>query len=204
MGCQPRFNPDRGKMVKKIGQFPHQFSGTKSSTPSISSSCSVSEGAPHLFRHRQPHGHVSYKQAEGHSVSKTVKSGNRIMELCPEQKPDNFSHPHSREAECPSRPQVKNFQGFHRMDAQFEHFQRNDSQAWSTRHRPICIESEPTDTRVCIMATRAKCGGNWCFQSDMELPSELSVSSIQPDSSVPQKDTERSSRMHSHCSSLEK
>ena len=37
----------------------------------------------------------------------------------------------------------------------------------------------------------------------MELPSELSISSIQPDSSVPQKDAEISSRMHSHCTSLE-
>ena len=127
------------------------------------------------------------------------------MELCPEQKPDNFSHPYSREAECPSRSQVKNFQGFHRMDAQSKHFQGRGSQAWSTRHRPIWIESEPPDTRVCIMATRAECSGNQCIQSDMTLPSELSISSIQPDSSVPQKNTERSSRMHSHCTgSLEK
>ena len=37
------------------------------------------------------------------------------MELWPEQKPDNFSHPHSREAECPGSSQVKNSQGFHRM-----------------------------------------------------------------------------------------
>ena len=36
----------------------------------------------------------------GHSVSNTVKSSSRIMELCSEQKPDNFSHPHSREAKC--------------------------------------------------------------------------------------------------------
>ena len=123
------------------------------------------------------------------------------MELCPEQKPDNFSHPHSREVECASRSEIKNFQGFHRMDAQSEDFQESGSQAWSTRHRPICIESEPPDIRVRIMATRAKCGGNRCIQSGMELPSELSISSIQP---VPQKDTERSSRMHFHCTSLEK
>ena len=90
------------------------------------------------------------------------------------------------------------------MDAQSKDFQGSDSQAWSTRHRPVCIESEPLDTRVCIMATRAKCGGDRCIQSDMELPSELSISSIQPDSSVPQKDTERSRRMHFHCTSLEK
>ena len=54
------------------------------------------------------------------------------------------------------------------------------------------------------MTTRAECGGNRCIQSDMELPSELSISSIQHDSSGPQKDTERSSRMHFHCTSLEK
>ena len=54
------------------------------------------------------------------------------------------------------------------------------------------------------MAGRAECSGNLCIQSDMELTSELSVPSIQPDPSVPQKDTERSSRMHSHCTSLEK
>ena len=35
MGCPPRFNPDRGKMVKKRGQFPHKLSGTKSSIPSF-------------------------------------------------------------------------------------------------------------------------------------------------------------------------
>ena len=35
MECPPRFNPDRGKMVKKRGQFPHKFSGTKSSIPSF-------------------------------------------------------------------------------------------------------------------------------------------------------------------------
>ena len=110
----------------------------------------------------------------------------------------------SREAKCPGRSQIKNFQRFHRMDAQSKDFQGSGSQAWSTRHRPIHIESEPLDTGVRIMATRAKCGGNQCIQSDMELPSELSISSIQPDSSVPQKDTERSSRMHSHCTSLEK
>ena len=103
-------------MVEKRGQFSHQFSGTKSSIPSISGARSISQGAPHLFRHGQPHSHVSYKQAGGHSVSNTVKASNRIMKLCPEQKPDNFSHPHSREAECPSRSQVKNFQGLHRMD----------------------------------------------------------------------------------------
>ena len=90
------------------------------------------------------------------------------------------------------------------MDAQFKDFQGSGSQAWSTRHRPFCIENEPPDTRVRIMATRAKCGGDQCIQSDMELPSELSISSIQPDSFVPQKDTERSSRMCSHCTSLEK
>ena len=100
--------------------------------------------------------------------------------------------------------QIKNFQGFHRIDAQSKDFQGSASQAWSTRHTPICIESEPPDTEVRIMATRAKCGGDQCIQSDMELPSELSISSIQPDSSMPQNDTERSSRMHSHCTSLEK
>ena len=61
-----------------------------------------------------------------------IKSSNRITELCPEQKPDNFSHPHSREAECPSRSQVKTFQGFHRMDAQSTHFHGSGSQAWLT------------------------------------------------------------------------
>ena len=126
------------------------------------------------------------------------------MELCPEQKPDNFSHPHSREAECPGRSQIKNFHRFHRMDAQSKDFQGSGSQAWSTRHGPICIESEPPDTGVRIMVTRAKCGGDRCIQSDMELPSELSITSIQPVSSVPQKDTERSSRMHFHCTRLEK
>ena len=56
------------------------------------------------------------------------------------------------------------------------------------------------------MATRAECSGNRCIQSDnnMELPSELPSSSIQPDSSVPQKDTERSSKLHCLCTSLEK
>ena len=54
------------------------------------------------------------------------------------------------------------------------------------------------------MAIRAECSDNRCIQSDMELPSELSISSIQLDSSVPQKDTERSSRMHFHYTSLEK
>ena len=54
LGCPP-FNPDRGKMVKKRGQFPHKLSGTKSSIPSFSGSCSISQGAPHLFWHRQPH-----------------------------------------------------------------------------------------------------------------------------------------------------
>ena len=72
------------------------------------------------------------------------------MELCPEQQPDNFSHPHSREAECPSRSQVKNFQGFDRRDAQSKHFQGSGNQAWLTRHRPICIESESPDTGVFI------------------------------------------------------
>ena len=112
------------------------------------------------------------------------------MELCPEQKPDNFSHAHSREAQCPSRSQVKNFQGFHRMDAQFKHFQGSGSQAWLSRHRPICIENEPPDTGVCIMSNRAECSGNRCIKSDIELLSELSISSVQPISSVPQKDTE--------------
>ena len=54
------------------------------------------------------------------------------------------------------------------------------------------------------MTTRVECSGNRCIQSDMELASELSISSIHPDSSVTQKDTERSSTMHSHCTSLEK
>ena len=53
------------------------------------------------------------------------------------------------------------------------------------------------------MVARAECSSNQCIQSDMESPSELPISFIQPDSSVPQKDTERSSRMHSHCTSLE-
>ena len=110
MGHLSRFNPDRGKMVKKRSQFPHKFSGTKSSIPSFSGCRSISQGAPHLFWHRQLHSHVSNKQARGHSVSKTAKSSNRIMELCPERKPDNLSHPHSREAECPGRSQIKNFQ----------------------------------------------------------------------------------------------
>ena len=78
------------------------------------------------------------------------------------------------------------------MDAQSKGFQGSGSQAWSTRHRPICIESEPPDTGVRIMAARAECSDNRCIQSDMELPSELSVSSIRLDSSVTQKDTERS------------
>ena len=148
-----------GKMVEKRGQFSHQFSGTKSSIPCISGSRFISQGVPHLFLHGQWHSHVSYKQARGHSVSNTVKSSSRIMELCPKQKPDNFSHPHSREAKRPSRSQVKNFQGFHRMDAQSKHFQGSGSQVWSTRHRPICIESEPPDSGVRIVGMRAEgCG----------------------------------------------
>ena len=42
-----------------------------------------------------------------------------------------------------------------------------------------------------MMVARAECSANGCIQSDMELPYELSVSSIQPDSSVPQKDREK-------------
>ena len=38
----------------------------------------------------------------------------------------------------------------------------------------------------------------------MKLPSELPISFIQPDSPVPQRDTERSGRMYSYCTSLEK
>ena len=57
----------------------------------------------------------------------------------------------------------RNFQRFHRMDAQSKDFQGSGSQAWPTRHRPICIESEPPDTGVRIMATRAKCGGDLSF-----------------------------------------
>ena len=90
------------------------------------------------------------------------------------------------------------------MDAQSKHFQGSGSQTWLTRHGPICIESEPLDTGVCVMATRAECGDNRCNQSGMELPSELPISSIQLDSPVPQRDTERSGRMNSHCTSLEK
>ena len=189
-GCPSGFNPDRGKMIKKEAAFP----AFQALVPS----------AKDLFWYRQPHSHVSYKQARGHSLSNSVKSSNRIMESCPEQKPHNFIHPHSREAECPDRSQIKNFQWFHRMDVQSKDFQGNGSQAWSIRHRPICVESEPPDTGVRIMATRAKCSDDRCFQSDIGLPPELSISSIQPDSSVPQKDTERSSRMHFHCTSLEK
>ena len=75
MGCPPRFNPDRGRMVKKRGQFPHKFSGTKSSIPSYSGSHSISQGPPHLFWHIDNHtcSHVSYKQARGHSVSKNCE-----------------------------------------------------------------------------------------------------------------------------------
>ena len=156
------------------------------------------------FRHRQLHGHVSYKQAGRHSVSNTVKSSNRILELCTEQKPDNFSHSASREAEYFGKSRLKYFQAFHRMDAQSKHFQGSGSQTWSTRHGPICIESEPPDTGVRIMAIRAKCDGNRCIQSGMKLPSELPISSIQPDFLVHQRDTERSGRMHSHCTRLEK
>ena len=108
------------------------------------------------------------------------------------------------EAECPGRSQVKTFKAFDRMDAQSKHFQGSGSQTWLTRHGPICIESEPLDTGVCVMATRAECGDNWCSQSGMELPSELPISSIQLDSPVPQRDTERSGRMNSHCTRLEK
>ena len=97
------------RWYKKEASSQINFSGTKSSIPSISCSRSISQGAPHLFRHKQLHGHVSYQQAGGHSVSNTVKSSNRIMELCPEQKPDNFSHSPSREAECPGRSQSRIF-----------------------------------------------------------------------------------------------
>ena len=108
------------------------------------------------------------------------------MKLCPEQEPNNFNHAHSREAECPGRSQVKNFQGLHgSMDAQSKHFQGSSSQAWSTRHRPICIEGEPLDTEVCVMVTRAECSDNQCIRSEMELPSKLPISSIWPDSSMP-------------------
>ena len=119
MGCPPRFNPDRGKMVEKKRLVPSRinFSGTKSNIPSVSGSCSISQGAPHLFWQRQLHGNISYKQAGGHSVSNTVKSSKRSMELCPERKPDNFSHSPSREAECLGKSQVKYFKAFHRMDA---------------------------------------------------------------------------------------
>ena len=71
-------------MVKR-GEFPHKFSVTKSSIPSFSGSHPISQGVPHLFRHRQSHSHVWYKQARGYSLSKSVKSSNRIMELCPKQ-----------------------------------------------------------------------------------------------------------------------
>ena len=60
-------------MVEKGGQFPHQFSGTKSSIHSISGSRSISQGAPHLFQHRQPHIHVSYNKLGG-TQSKTLSN----------------------------------------------------------------------------------------------------------------------------------
>ena len=78
MGCPPRFNPDRGKMVEKRSQFPHQYSETKSSNPSMSGSCSISQGTSHLFQHRQLYSHVSCKQARG-TRSQTLS--NLAMEL---------------------------------------------------------------------------------------------------------------------------
>ena len=90
------------------------------------------------------------------------------------------------------------------MDAQSKHFRGSGSQACLIRHRPICIKNELPGTGVRTMATRVECSCNRSIQSDMELASESSISSIHPDSSVTQKDTERSSTVHSHCTSLEK
>ena len=86
------------------------------------------------------------------------------------------------------------------MDAQSEDFQGSGRVVARLGQPDIDLFA----SRVRIMVTRAKCVGNRCIQSDTELPSELSISSIQPDSSRPQKDTGRSSRMHFHYTSLEK
>ena len=88
-----------GRWLKKRGQFPVEinFSGTKSSIPSVSGSCSISQG-PYICFSRDncmAMSHISKLGGGGggHSVSNTVKSSKRIMELCPEQKPNNFSLP---------------------------------------------------------------------------------------------------------------
>ena len=71
------------------------------------------------------------------------------MDLCPEQKPDNVSHPYSIEAKCPSRSQVKNFQGVHRMDAQSKHFQGSGCPRVS-HQIPKFISCQPEPNAVTI------------------------------------------------------
>ena len=89
------------------------------------------------------------------------------------------------------------------MDAQSKDFQGNGSQDWSTRHRPICIESEPPDTGVRIMVTRANAVATDAFN----LTWNYQLSYLFPPFSLILlclKKIERSSRMHFHCTSLEK
>ena len=91
MGCPPRFNLDRGRWLKKEVSSHINFLELKAELIAFQALV-LSVKGPHIcfgIDNRTAMTHIN-KLAE-HSVSNTVKSSNRIMELCPEQKTDNFS-----------------------------------------------------------------------------------------------------------------
>ena len=69
---------------------------------------------PHICFGRDNCTAMSHINKLGGTQSQTL-SNLAIMELCPEQKPDNFSNSPSREAECLGKSKVKYSQAFHRM-----------------------------------------------------------------------------------------
>ena len=95
------------------------------------------------------------------------------------------------------------FLRFDRMDVRSQSVQTDNEASKAHSCRYVCLSDESSDAGVCVMEARTRGNGNRCFQYPLGLSTELPVSSILPDTNVPEESNTGTGRLYSHCSSME-
>ena len=89
------------------------------------------------------------------------------------------------------------------MDARSQSVQTDNQASGTPSCGSVCLSDKSSDARVCVMEARTRGNSNRCFQYPLGFSTELPVSFILPDTSVPKESNAGAGRLHSYCSSME-
>ena len=105
--------------------------------------------------------------------------------------------------ESHNRWEVQNLSRFDKMDARSQSVQTDNQASRAPSHISVCLSDKSSDAGICVIEARTRGNSNRCFQHPLGLSTELPVSSILPDTNVPEESNTGTGRLYSHCSRME-